>query len=84
MKKILVAIAILFTVGIKAQDTTYFHRGSNLYMRVTSLVSSSCSIHNRKPLTPRQIKHQRRVDRIFSIGSGVAVVALTYWYFKIF
>lgn len=82
MKKILLVIAILFTTSIKAQDTTYIRRGYNTYMRVTTLVSSG--IMYREPLTPRQIRRHRRVDRIFSIGTGVLVVALSYWYFKIF
>ena len=82
MRSIILAIALLFTTSIKAQDTTYIRRGYNTYMRVTTLVSNGSMY--KEPLTPRQIKHQRRVDRIFSIGAGVLVVALSYWYFKIF
>lgn len=82
MKSTLLIIAVLFTMSATAQDTTYFHRGANLYMRTTTLVNNDSTY--RKHLAVPKSKRRRREDRIFTIGAVVQVVALTLWYFKVF
>ena len=79
MKKILIVIAILFSVNGKAQDTTYFAQRNTLYMQIRQRVTDSSVIHQRLHVkTPKQ----KRNDRIFCIVTGVIFGGLTTWFWS--
>ena len=54
MKKLIFIFAIIFSVNVKAQDTTYMNRNKGLYRVITEKVTDSATIKN------SQIKEQVR------------------------
>jgi hypothetical protein len=77
MKKILIVIAILFSVNGKAQDTTYFAHRDQFYMQIRQRVTDSSVIRQHYYIkSPRR----RRNDRIYCIVTGVIFGGLTAWF----
>ena len=57
MKKLFIAIAILFSVSTKAQDTTYYQKRNDLYMSIRSKVIDSTIYKQQYSL---KVKKQRK------------------------
>ena len=79
MKKILVIIAILFSVNGKAQDTTYFAHRNELYMSIRQRVTDPVTISQRLHIKTQK---QKRNDRIFCVVTGVIFGGLTAWFWS--
>jgi cell division protein FtsL len=77
MKKLLLAIAILFSVSVKAQDTTYYQQRNNLYMSIRSKVTDSTIYKQQYSL---RIKKRKRNDKIFTIVVSTIFVGLSAWF----
>jgi len=77
MKKVLFAIAIIFSVSVKAQDTTYYQQRSNLYMHIRSKVTDSTIYKQQYSL---RVKKRQRNDKIFSIAVTTIFVGLSAWF----
>jgi hypothetical protein len=81
MKKILIIIAILFSVNGKAQDTTYFSHHNQLYseirtrVRVTDSAIIKSHFHYVSP-------KRKRNDRIFCAVAGVIFGGITAWFWS--
>jgi hypothetical protein len=79
MKKLLFAIAILFSFSTKAQDTTYYQKRNDLYMSVRSKVIDSTIYKQQYSL---KLKKRRRNDRIFTIVTTSIFAGVSVWFWK--
>jgi hypothetical protein len=84
MKKVLFAIAILFAVNGKAQDTTYSHsvglwQKNDLYMSIRTKVNDSATYNRYWTL---EKKKRRKKDRVFSIVTTTIFVGLSAWFWS--
>jgi cell division protein FtsL len=77
MKKLLFAIAIIFSVNCKAQDTTYYQKRNDLYMSIRSKVADS-TIYSQQYSV--RVKKRKRNDKIFTIVVSTIFVGLSAWY----
>ena len=77
MKKLLFAIAIIFSVSVKAQDTTYYQQRNNLYMNIRSKVIDSTIYKQQYSL---KLKKRRRNDKIYTIVVTTIFVGLSTWF----
>lgn len=77
MKKVLFAIAIIFAVNCKAQDTTYYQKRNDLYMSIRTKVIDSTIYKQQYSL--RVKKHQRNA-KIFTIVVGTIFTSVTIWF----
>jgi cell division protein FtsL len=77
MKKLLFAIAIIFSVNCKAQDTTYYQKRNDLYMSIRSKVADSTIYKQQYSV---RVKKRKRNDRIFTIVVSTIFVGLSAWY----
>jgi cell division protein FtsL len=79
MKKLLFAIAIIFSVSVKAQDTTFYQKRNDLYMSIRSKVIDS-TIYKQQYLV--KFKKRRREDRIIIIAATTLFTSLSLWFWK--
>jgi cell division protein FtsL len=79
MKKLLFAIAILFAVNCKAQDTTFYQKRNDLYMSIRSKVADS-SIYKQQ-YSVRVKKHQRN-SKIFTIVATTIFASVSVWFWN--
>lgn len=85
MKKLLFAIAILFAVSVKAQDTTYYKSSAlwtkrqDLYMNIRTKVTDT-TIYNR--YYTLEYKKRRRKDRVFTIVATTIFASLSVWFWQ--
>ena len=77
MKKLLFAIAIIFSVSVKAQDTTYYQQRNNLYMNIRSKVTDSTIYKQQYSL---KLKKRRRNDKIYTIVVTTIFIGLSTWF----
>lgn len=83
MKKVLFAIAILFAVSVKAQDTTYYKssglwtKKQDLYMSVRTKVTDT-TIYNR--YYTLEYKKRKRKDRVFTIVTTAIFAGISVWF----
>ena len=77
MKKVLFAIAIIFSVSVKAQDTTYYQKRNDLYMSIRTMVTDSTIYKQQYSV---RVKKRKRNDKIFTIVVSTIFVGLTAWY----
>ena len=77
MKKLLFAIAIIFSVSVKAQDTTYYQQRNNLYMNIRSKVIDSTIYKQQYSL---KLKKRRRNDKIYTIVVTTIFIGLSTWF----
>ena len=77
MKKLLFAIAILFSVGTKAQDTTYLQKRNDLYMSIRTKVTDSEIYKKQYSL---KLKKRRRNDRIVTIVATSIFTGISIWF----
>jgi cell division protein FtsL len=77
MKKVFLAIAIIFSVSVKAQDTTFYQKRNDLYMSIRTKVADS-SIYKKE--YSLKVKKRQRNDKIFTIVVGTIFASLTAWY----
>lgn len=77
MKKLLFAVAVLFSLNSKAQDTTYLQKRHELYMSIQTKVIDST---NYKRYYSAERERIKRRDRRISIIAGVIWGSITGWY----
>jgi hypothetical protein len=77
MKKLLLAIAIIFSVSVKAQDTTFYQKRNDLYMSIRTKVADS-SIYKKE--YSLKVKKRKRNDKIFTIVVSTIFVGLSAWF----
>lgn len=77
MKKVLFAIAIIFSVSVKAQDTTYYQKRNDLYMSIRTMVTDSTIYKQQYSV---RVKKRKRNDKIFTIVVTTIFVGLSAWY----
>lgn len=81
MKKILTIIAILFAVNCSAQDTTYSHKGNEVFMTTTTKVTTKVTdttFVNQYLAEKRKRKRKDKVTAIVSIGVFIGVNVLFF------
>jgi hypothetical protein len=79
MKKTFLAIAILFSMSTKAQDTTYYQKRAQLYMSIKTPVTDSGLYSKHYSL---QKKKQARNNRIFGGAMVVFWTGLSIWFWS--
>ena len=77
MKKLFIVVAILFSVGAKAQDTTYLQKRNDLYMSIRTKVIDSTIYKQQYSL---KLKKRRRNDRIFVIVTSTLFAGVSVWF----
>jgi hypothetical protein len=84
MKKLFLAIAILFSLNGKAQDTTYFHSQANmwkkhndLYMNIRTRVTDTTTFN--RYWTLERIKRKKK-DKTFVIAVTTIFTTLSVWF----
>ena len=77
MKKLLFAIAILFSFSTNAQDTSYYQKRNDLYMSVRTKVMDSVIYKQQYSL---KIKKRKRNDRIFTIVATSIFAGISVWF----
>jgi len=79
MKKLLFAIAILFAVNCKAQDTTYYLKRAKLY-QITRVEVSDADTSVKRRYVEYRLKKQRQNRRMNRVAFGVFIlVTLIAW-----
>jgi cell division protein FtsL len=79
MKKLLFAIAIIFSVNCKAQDTTFYQKRNDLYMQIRSKVIDSTIYKQQYSL---KVKKRKRNDRIITIVVGTIFSGISVWFWS--
>ena len=79
MKKLLFAIAIIFSVNCKAQDTTYYLKQQKLYMAIRSEVTNPTD--QLKAFKLQQQKRKRK-DRIITIVASTIFASVSVWFWN--
>jgi cell division protein FtsL len=79
MKKLFFAIAILFSVSTKAQDTSFYQKRNDLYMSIRSKVMDSVIYKQQYSL---KVKKRRRNDRIYTIVVTSLFAGVSVWFWK--
>jgi cell division protein FtsL len=79
MKKVLFAIAILFSVNCKAQDTTFYQKRNDLYMSIRSKVTDSTIYKQQYSV---RVKKRKRNDKIFTIVVGTLFASVSVWFWN--
>ena len=77
MKKLLFAIAILFSFSTNAQDTTFYQKRNDLYMSIRSKVIDSTIYKQQYSL---KLKKQRRSNRVFTIVATSIFAGISVWF----
>ena len=77
MKKLFIAIAILFAVSVKAQDTTYYQQRNDLYMQIRSRVIDSTIYTKEYCLL---LKKRRRSSNRFAIIATTIFAGISVWF----
>jgi len=77
MKKLLFAIAILFSFSTKAQDTTFYQKRNDLYMSVRSKVIDSTIYKQQYSL---KLKKQRKNNNITTIVATSIFAGISVWF----
>jgi len=77
MKKLLFAIAILFSFSTKAQDTTFYQKRNDLYMSVRSKVIDSTIYKQQYSL---KLKKQRKNNKITTIVATSIFAGISVWF----
>jgi hypothetical protein len=77
MKKTLLAIAILFSMSTKAQDTTYLHRRNELYMNIRTQVTDSTLYKQHYHFKTAK---ERRKDRVLTVVMASIFASISAWY----
>lgn len=78
MKKLFIFIAILFSINLKAQDTSYYYKRCEFYRCVRTKVTDT-TIVNKYHFINTQKK--KRTNRIVIILASTMFASLTTWYF---
>jgi cell division protein FtsL len=79
MKKLLFAIAIIFSVNCKAQDTTFYQQRNDLYMQIRSKVTDSLTYKQQYSL---KVKKRKRNDRIITIVASTIFAGISVWFWN--
>lgn len=79
MKKLLFAIAILFSVSCSAQDTTYYYNRYELYRNIATRVVDTPTLMKYKAF---EIKRIKRKSRVFTIVSLTIFAGISAWYWS--
>ena len=79
MKKVLFAIAILFAVNCKAQDTTYYLKQQKLFMAIRSEVTNPNECEKAFKL---QQQKRKRKDRIYTIVASTIFASISVWFWN--
>ena len=79
MKKVLFAIAIIFSVNCKAQDTTFYQKRNDLYMSIRSKVTDSLIYKQQYSL---KVKRKKRIDRIYTIVATSLFAGVSVWFWN--
>jgi hypothetical protein len=77
MKKLLFAVAVLFSLNSKAQDTTYLQKRQDLYMSIKTKVIDST---NYKKYYSAEKERIKRRDKRITIITGIVWGSITGWY----
>lgn len=79
MKKLFLAITILFSLNGKAQDTTYYLKQQKLYMSIRSEITNPTD-----KLKVIKLKEQKRKreNRVFTIVTTTIFTTLSVWFFS--
>ena len=78
MRKLFFIVLVLFVTGLRAQDTTYLQKRSDLYMLVRTHVTDSSSY---KQYFSYKREQRRRNDRVFVGAVASVFLGLTVWFF---
>lgn len=79
MKKTFLAIAILFSMNTKAQDTTYIQKRAQLYMVVRTPVVDEGTYHKYYSLQKRR---QARKNRIMGAATLALWTGVSIWFWS--
>ena len=79
MKKLLIAIAILFSVSTKAQDTSYHYNYYKLYRCVNTQVTDTPTLLKYNAF---KVAKRKRKDRTITIVVTTIFAGITAWYFS--
>ena len=77
MKKLFFAIAILFSVSTKAQDTSFYQKRNDLYMSIRSKVIDSTIYKQQYSL---KLKKQRKNNKITTIVATSIFAGISVWF----
>jgi hypothetical protein len=77
MKKLLFAIAILFSFSTKAQDTSYYQKRNDLYMSIRSKVIDSTIYKQQYSL---KLKKRNRNNKITTIVATSIFAGISVWF----
>ena len=87
MKKTMLIIGILFSINCIGQDTTYYHKPSNMWKRKLDLYMSVRTKVNENDTTTfnkywtKEKKRRRKNDKIFTIVTTTIFVGISIWFF---
>jgi len=79
MKKTFLAIAILFSMSTKAQDTTYTQKRAQLYMIIKTPVTDEGIYHQHYSLQKKRIA---RKNRIMGAAALVLWTGVSIWFWS--
>lgn len=79
MKKLLLGLAIIFSLGAQAQDTTFYQKRNDLYMAVRSRVIDSTIYKQQYSL---KVKKRKRKDRVIAIVTGTIFASISVWFWS--
>lgn len=81
MKKLFLAITILFAVSVKAQDTTYYMKRNKFYMEVKQQLEVTNPTDKEHALFVERKKRKRK-DRVFTIVTTTIFASLSVWFWS--
>ena len=78
MRKLFFIVLVLFVTGLRAQDTTYLQKRSDLYMLVRTHVTDTPTY---KQYFSYRKERKRRNDRVMVSVVATVFAGLTVWFF---
>ena len=79
MKKLFLAIAILFSLNGKAQDTTYYLKKIKLYMQIRQQINNPTQKENMLLIAK---KRKAKKDKVFVVAVTTIFTTLSVWFFS--
>ena len=79
MKKLFLAIAILFSLNGKAQDTTYYLKQTKLYMQIRRQINNPTQKENMLLIAK---KRKAKKDKVFVVAVTTIFTTLSVWFFS--
>ena len=80
MKKLILAVAILFSVSVKAQDTSYYFKQTKLYMQIRNSIEVTNPTQKESAYIIAR-KRKIKQDKKLTIIVGTIFTTLSIWFF---